>query len=43
VPVLRAWLEHLAVTDDEAGLLHIAAKPEEAIELLRQQLAIRNS
>jgi len=35
--VLRAWREHLAVTDEEARLLHIVAKPEEAVELLRNQ------
>ena len=39
--VLQSWREHLPITDEEARLLHIAAQPEEAVDLLRQQLAIR--
>ncbi|MDE3088831.1 MAG: LOG family protein [Chloroflexota bacterium] len=36
--VLRAWREHLAVSDEEARLLHIVAKPEEAVSKLVQEL-----
>ena len=36
--VLRAWREHLAVTEEEAGLLFLTAKPEEAIALLLERL-----
>jgi len=32
--VLRAWQEHLAVTDEEAKLLHVVARPEDAVELM---------
>ena len=35
--VLRAWREHLAVTDEEARLLHVVENPEDAVELLRNQ------
>lgn len=36
--VLRAWREHLAVTEEEASLLQCADKPEEAVALLVKQL-----
>ncbi len=36
--VLRAWREHLAVTEEEAGLLFLAAKPEEAVTRLLERL-----
>lgn len=39
--VLRAWREYLAVTEDEARLLHLASVPEEAVEFLRQQVVPR--
>jgi len=32
--VLDAWRAHLAVTEEEAGLLQVARTPEDAIELL---------
>ena len=32
--VVQAWREHLPVTDEEAGLLHVVALPEEAVEYL---------
>ncbi len=41
--VLRAWREYLPVTDEEAGLLQVVAQPEEAVELLCQQIAKRDS
>ncbi len=34
--VVRSWREHLAVTEEESSLLQIAAKPEEAVELLQK-------
>jgi uncharacterized protein (TIGR00730 family) len=36
--VLRAWREHLAVTEEEAGLLQCADKPEQAVKLLAEHL-----
>jgi uncharacterized protein (TIGR00730 family) len=41
--VLQSFREHLPVTDEESNLLYIAAKPEDAVELLRQQIAQRDS
>ncbi|HEX7588123.1 MAG TPA: LOG family protein [Anaerolineae bacterium] len=32
--VVQAWREHLPVTDEEAELLHVVARPEEAVEYL---------
>jgi len=40
-PVLRSWREHLAVTEEEVELLHIAAQPAEAVDLLQQRFAVR--
>ena len=36
--VLRSFRDHLPVTDEEAGLLRVAALPEEAVGLLEAQL-----
>ncbi len=36
--VLRAWCEHLGVTQEEAALLQCADQPEQAVELLVKQL-----
>ncbi len=36
--ILNSWREHLAVTDDEASLLHIAKNPDAAIEFLNRAL-----
>jgi uncharacterized protein (TIGR00730 family) len=36
--VLASWREHLAVTEEEAALLRVAATPREAIELLKKEL-----
>ena len=38
--VLRSFRDNLPVTDEESSLLCVAAKPEDAVELLRKQLAI---
>jgi uncharacterized protein (TIGR00730 family) len=32
--VIRAWREQLPVTDEEAALLHIVARPEEAVDFM---------
>ncbi len=40
--VVRSFSEHLPVTDEESSLLCVAAKPEDAVELLRRQLTIDN-
>jgi uncharacterized protein (TIGR00730 family) len=36
--VLRAWQEHLAVTDDEAKLLCVTTRPEDAVERIARAL-----
>ncbi len=36
--VLQSFRQHLPVTDEESGLLRIAALPEEAVELVRKQI-----
>ncbi len=36
--VLRAWQEHLAVTDEEVQLLRVVARPEEAVALMTHVL-----
>ena len=36
--VVQVWRDHLGVTEDEANLLQIVYQPEEAVELLCQQL-----
>ena len=36
--VLQVWRDQLGVTEEEAGLLQIVYKPEEAVELLCRQL-----
>lgn len=33
--VLQVWREQLAVTEEEAGLLQVVEKPEQALELLK--------
>ncbi|MCL4394895.1 MAG: LOG family protein [Chloroflexi bacterium] len=37
-PVLDAWRQHLAVTDEETALLDLAATPEEAVKMLLERL-----
>lgn len=41
--VLRAWREHLAVTEEEANLLKVAARPEEAVAWLIEFTGTRPS
>lgn len=36
--VLKAWQEHLAVTDEEIKLLHVVTRPEEAVEWMARAL-----
>jgi predicted Rossmann-fold nucleotide-binding protein len=39
--VVHSWRKYLAVTEEEAKLLHIVVKPEEAVELLDQLVGSR--
>ena len=36
--VLQSWREHLAVTEEESNLLHIATKPDDAVNQLSWEL-----
>ncbi|MBI5032773.1 MAG: LOG family protein [Chloroflexi bacterium] len=38
VNVLQVWRDHLGVTEEEASLLQVVYKPEDAVELLCKQL-----
>ena len=36
-PVLKAWQQHLAVTDDDVRLLKLALTPEEAVTMIQRE------
>jgi hypothetical protein len=36
--VIQSWREHLAVTEEEANLLQVVARPEDAVAILSARL-----
>ena len=38
-PLIRAWQEHLAVTDEDVKLLKLAMTPEEAVAIVNREVA----
>jgi len=36
-PVIRAWQEHLVVSDRDVSLLHLAGSPEEAVQIVMSE------
>lgn len=38
-PILKAWQQHLAVTDDDVKLLRFATAPEEALAIINRETA----
>lgn len=38
-PILKAWQQHLAVSDDDVNLLKLARTPEEAVTIINREAA----
>lgn len=38
-PILKAWQQHLAVTDDDVNLLKLALTPEDAVTIIEREAA----
>ena len=38
-PIVKAWQQHLAVTDDDVKLLNFALTPEEAVAMIQREAA----